>query len=342
MRWFWPGAGLGTEHTRRPGGAAAQAGDTRHPTAPRPASSTGRALTDTARLGSAAAQGVGLRCTAERGGAGRGAGPVFLRATTVFGAVVLGAASAATPLACKGAPRAPAGEVGERAETRAVHSAAPLPPGADVTRDPATGAIRWLRGADLSRELESDPNFRADQAEGRAEAVARRFVEAYAGAFRLEDPVHELRLDAIGTDETGRTRVTFAQTWRGHPVLRCVVHVHLDLAGRVVVVNGDYLPTPAGVDPTPTLSADDACERAATSMGSPPGGRALCDAELVVAADREGRPRLVWRARNGPGVVQARETLVDARSGEVLESLPLSYPMTLPGERTRMPRRLPD
>jgi hypothetical protein len=71
-------------------------------------------------------------------------------------------------------------------------------------------------------------------------------------------------------------------------------------------------------------------------MGGPPGGRALCDAELVVAADRAGRPRLAWRARHGPGVVQARETLVDARSGEVLGSLPLSYPMQLPGEPTRM------
>lgn len=247
----------------------------------------------------------------------------------MFVAAALGAPSVGTPLACKRAPQAPAPLV----ETR---PAAPLPAGAEVTRDPATGAVRWLRGQDLSHELESDPRFRADQAQGRAEAVARRFVEAYARAFRLEDPARELRLDGIRTEETGRTRVTFAQTWRGYPVLRGVLHVHLDRASRVALVNGDYLPTPAGIDPAPTLSADDACECAATSMGGPTGGRALCDAELVVAADRVGRPRLAWRVRHGPGAVQARETLVDARSGEVLGSLPLSYPMQLPGEPTRM------
>jgi Zn-dependent metalloprotease len=225
--------------------------------------------------------------------------------------VVAGAA----PLACAGALRAQG-----------------LPAGAEVTRDPATGAIRWLRGGDLSRELESDARFRADQAQGRAEAVARRFLEAYAGAFGLDDPARELRLDRIDRDASGRTRVRFAQTWRGIPVLRGVVHVHLDPAHRVALVNGDYLPTPSGLDPKPALSADQARTRAAGD-----GGCAGCDAELVVTTDRDGRPRLAWRVRSGSGGFRAQETLVDARSGDVLASQPLAYPSESPRDPAAAP-----
>ncbi|HSJ99102.1 MAG TPA: hypothetical protein VLC53_18645, partial [Myxococcota bacterium] len=130
-----------------------------------------------------------------------------------------------------------------------------FPPGATIRHDPATGTIRFLEGPDLSRNLDDDPAFRAARAGGDAGEIARAFLDAHAGAFRLERPAEELAVREVRADRGGRRIVVLDQRWRGLPVLRGELRVHVDAEGRVVAVSGSTLPTPKGVGVEPGLDA---------------------------------------------------------------------------------------
>jgi len=199
-----------------------------------------------------------------------------------------------------------------------------FPSDAAIRRDPATGALRFLSGPDLARGLDADPAFRAARASGDAEAIARAFVAAHAAAFRLAQPAEELALRGVQADRGGRRVVVFDQRFRGLPVLRGELRVHLDAQGRVVVVNAATVPTPVDVEIEPALDAAAARARAAAALGRPAAACRDCRTELVVAA-AGGVPRLAWRVRPAPGALHD-EVLVDARTGETIERVPVALP----------------
>lgn len=214
--------------------------------------------------------------------------------------------------------------------------ARPLPADATVHRDPALGTIRFASGPDLARELAGDPALREARAHDDPAAIARAFLAGCADAFRLDDPAAELALRGVRADREGRRIVRFDQRWHGVPVLRGELRVHVDAEGRVVVVSGATIPTPRAVDPEPRLDAAAARERAAAALGRPAGGCARCPAELVVAAPDGAPPRLAWRVRPPAGALHD-ELLVDARTGDILERIPVVLPGArgpgLPGTR---------
>lgn len=203
-----------------------------------------------------------------------------------------------------------------------------FPPGATLRRDPATGAIRFVAGSDLSQGLASDPDFRAARARGDAAGMARAFVAAHAEAFRLERPADELAVRELRPDREGRRIVVFEQRWRGLPVLGAELRVHLDAAGRVVVVTGSTIPTPTDLGVEPALDAGTARERAARALGRPPGSCGACPATLVIAPV-EGGPRLAWRVRPARGTLHD-ELWLDARSGAVLARVQVALPGARP------------
>ena len=201
-----------------------------------------------------------------------------------------------------------------------------LPAGATLSRDPASGTVRFLKGQNISRELDGDPLFRAARNAGDAESVARAFLTAYAAVFRLDHPNEELTKRRIDIDKIGTTHVRFDQTYRGLPIPGAELIVHLDHERRVVLVNGTTIATPSELDVTPALSADDARAIAARDAGLAADACAACATDLVVFAERGAKPRLAWRVAALAGAIQGAERTIDAQGGALLRNLPAAIP----------------
>jgi hypothetical protein len=195
-----------------------------------------------------------------------------------------------------------------------------LPRGATLDRDLATGTIRFVRGPNLSSDLDSDPAFTATRQAGDVEGVARKFLAHYAGLFRLDDPNAELRVKRLLVVRTGASSVRFEQTWRGLRVPGAELIVHLDRERRVVLANGTYVESPREVAIGPTLDADAA--RAAAAAATDTAACGGCETELVVFAERGKSARLAWRVAPPPGSLRGEEITVDAKSGALLRRLP--------------------
>ncbi len=200
----------------------------------------------------------------------------------------------------------------------------PLPAGATLTRDPVTGTVLFLKGQNLSRELDVEPMFRASRGAGDAEGVARAFLVTYAPIFRLDQPNEELVVRRIDLDKLGTTHVRFDQLYRGMPIPGAQLIVHLDRDRRVVLVSGKYFATPTGLATTPKLSADDARAIAAQAGGFAEGACAVCPADLVVFAEKRQPMRLAWRVGVPPDSIDALERTIDAEDGTLLRSLPVA------------------
>jgi len=228
---------------------------------------------------------------------------------TTLGLALLGMALA---IACAAGSSAPT--------ARAAQPDPKLPAGAELTRDPQTGTVRFLKGPDLSRDLDADPAFKATRAAGDAEGVARAFLAHFAGLWRLDDPSAELTKRRIDVDRSGASHVRLSQVWRGLPVLDAELIVHLDRDRRVVLVNGTYFATPRDLDPTPALDATAARAAAARATDGEP--CAACATDLVVFAERRAAPRLAWRIAPPKGQIKGEEIVIDARKGDVLRRLP--------------------
>jgi Zn-dependent metalloprotease len=191
-----------------------------------------------------------------------------------------------------------------------------------LERDLATGTVRFLKGENLSAELDGNPTFKASRAAGDSEGVARAFLAHYRTLLRLDDPATELVKRRIDVDRSGASHVRFAQIWRGLDVLGAELIVHLDRERRVVLVNGAYAPTPHSVDTKPSINATQARAAAAKAAGGEP--CSTCPTELVVFADRHASPRLAWRVAPPAGQIHGEEILVAADDSDVLRRLPVA------------------
>ena len=184
--------------------------------------------------------------------------------------------------------------------------------------------MRFLKGKDLSRELDLEPMFRATRNAGDAEGVARAFLSAYAPTFRLEDPSTELVLRRIDLDKSGSTHVRFDQRFHDLAIPGAQLIVHLDRDRRVVLVSGRYLPTPDDLVVAPKLSADDARGIAEREGGLAAGACATCAADLVVFAEKHQPLRVAWRVGVPLDSTGALERTIDAESGALLRSVPVA------------------
>ena len=206
-----------------------------------------------------------------------------------------------------------------------VHGAPPLPNSLTqaargaltITRDPATGAVTFVRsegglvsGAD-SAALAADPA-----------GAARAFLSQHETALGMPGVGKQTQLAAVKRDEPGMTHVRFQQVYQGVPVFGAEVFVHFAADAQLVrALNGHYIPGLA-VNVTPTVDADAALALA----------RSL-DPQAVVWAKPELRiytaaidpavtgNHLVWLVRLYAATVPARMLyVVDAHSGAVLTS----------------------
>ncbi len=172
----------------------------------------------------------------------------------------------------------------------------------------------------ISRSLAADPRERA----------ARDFFFTHRALLRLEDPEAELRLERMESDAAGRIHLRFSQRYQDIPVWPSGLIAHFDAASRLSALDGEYSPTPLGLDVAPRITAQEAQERARARV---PGGWAATNTtpELILFAPLNTIPRLAWKLDVHVGVSQAWRMVVDAASGRLLHRSSRIFDATVDG-----------
>jgi hypothetical protein len=211
------------------------------------------------------------------------------------------------------------------ASTSALHVSRVLPSDASLRRDLQRGTVRFLRGANLSRGLEQDPQFRSLQAADRFADVAVAFLSAYRLDFRLLRPVDEMVVNSITTDALGFKRVRLKQMFAGIPIWGAELIVQLDRANHINLVQGRYIPTLKRFSTIPGITGEDALAITAANLGGLDPDCPGCRSELVIFAAHRDPPRLAYRILIPVSLAEGWVVMADAFTGTVIKKLPSVY-----------------
>ena len=204
----------------------------------------------------------------------------------------------------------------------ALVQATKIPHNAIITRQSRNDTLLTLANADLCQELD----LRSDFAALRQQADFAGLALAYVGSI-----THELRLHAADQEFVARPIQTSAsgnlvrldQRYKGMRVWPAELAVKFDQAGHVVFVRGSYIPTPTGLNLTPSLDEEAALNRALDTLNytAPCLG---CKAELAIYVAEAGTATLAYDVLAATNQINARQLLVDARDGAILFDQPLA------------------
>lgn len=146
--------------------------------------------------------------------------------------------------------------------------------------------------------------------------TAREFLRANADLLLLVDPDHELELVEYQKDNLGFQHLRFDQVFHDLSVWPCELTLHLDKEGNVDLVNGAFIPTPAGVATEPELAANQAVALARQNYPDLDEGTAT-DPELIIFGPLDEPPCLAWKFRIDLGQRESWRFVVDAVKGVV-------------------------
>lgn len=79
--------------------------------------------------------------------------------------------------------------------------------------------------------------------------------------LQLANPFRELRLLSLQTDELGLSHLRFQQLYEGIPIWGADFYVHVRSDGTIALLNGRYIPTPAGAPTRPRLTTAEAIQK---------------------------------------------------------------------------------
>lgn len=219
-----------------------------------------------------------------------------------------------------------------------------LPPGCSSSKQPASagGPFSSFRdGSNGPITGRADAQGRVRTIEGAfstagatPEERARAFIARYKDNFGLTDTTGDLSLvQVLPADSYGGESVIFGQTMAGLPVFGATVAVHMDKNGVVTFASADLAHEPL-VSATPVVAEAAAKSLAEASLAVIPGYAPYPItsgvAELLVLcpgllADDPGPVHLVWAMTVDGGTVNTRRRVfIDAHSGELRLSIPLS------------------
>ena len=205
-----------------------------------------------------------------------------------------------------------------------------LPSGARLQRHPATQTVLSLKGGDLSRALDDGGGYRNMLAQKRFSDAAICFLDYYKEAFRLDQPARELAPAAVRTDELGMTHVRLLQGYKGIPVWPGEITVHFSAQGAIFWVQGRYIPTPRGTDPTAGIQKTDAVKIVARELARYGADGAPGSAELVIYAGCPEKPALAYEVSVRAGLTKGWRFYIDADSGAVLQKISTVNTETVP------------
>lgn len=136
-------------------------------------------------------------------------------------------------------------------------------PGLQIQRSPKTGRATFIRAThggaiDIPKSV----------AAGGVQAGPAEFLQAHGRHFGVMAPDAELVLHKVVGDEIANTHTIYRQVFRGVPVFGGRLQVHQNALGAVVAANGNFFPIPASLRQAPTLTADQAANRAKAALSA--------------------------------------------------------------------------
>jgi Zn-dependent metalloprotease/subtilisin-like proprotein convertase family protein len=163
-----------------------------------------------------------------------------------------------------------------------------------VSPDARIQQIRWDKDC-------TNPKFisgiLSERSQDNPESIARRFLQQISGLVTLPEDVEErLDLSNITIDSKGYRHAVFQQVINGVPVFEGSIQVHINPEGQVVSVKANRA-TQVDVAVIPTISADQAIERAKQEFGEAESNKVPPESQLMLFMDDAGRVYLTWHIR---------------------------------------------
>jgi Zn-dependent metalloprotease len=184
------------------------------------------------------------------------------------------------------------------------------------------GTVRFLKSSNLTHDLEQQDAFRRLQATNQYKDIVLKFFDAYRLPFKLINPLEELVLHSIQTDDLGFKQVRLKQMTMGIPVWGAEILVQLDRSNHVNLVQGHYYPSPQGLNLHSRITAEAAREYVAAHLDLPDANCLACTTSLVVFFIVEGHtPRLAYSVRTPIGLIEGWNLIVDAETGDILQKI---------------------
>jgi Zn-dependent metalloprotease len=164
--------------------------------------------------------------------------------------------------------------------------------------------------------------------------MAYQFFELHKDLFQLDNPKKELLLKSCNTDKcVGNTHVSLDQVVNDIKVRYGGYALHFKSNGSLYYLNGAIDPEARKVDTTPSISAEQAKQIAASNPDYEYNNPYFNDVELLIAHFEDGY-HLVWRFflgeitadfRDQGGLVQTKYDffyIIDAKTGDILKLEP--------------------
>lgn len=194
----------------------------------------------------------------------------------------------------------------------------PLPPDVELIRDPSNGTIRLLKGTGLTRPLMADEAFRKASENGLPGETAIAFISAYRRFFELSDPIHELSVRNVETDDLGMTHVRLKQQYKGLAVWPADINVHFNTSGDIYLVQGRYARTPSDVDVSARLNESDVLDVVSKDAGCGKDEWRDFRTQLIVYCGLSEPPALAFQTYAEKRIDKAWNYVVDAQTGAIL------------------------
>ena len=256
--------------------------------------------------------------------------------THAWGQVGLGAPSRVEPSTDAVAFAATLGAIVSQNLSAGRSAQAQPPPLVAAKRQQALAKLRVRAGTDVKAVFRPG-NGTAMQIRGRALEPAARgmalslatsvehltalnFLAANRALLGLDDPASELRLVTQENDGLGQHHLRFTQRYQNLPVWPASLSVHTDRQGNVTLLEGAYIPTPAGVATHPAVPEADAARRARWSVPGGAGGQ-VKEVTLLIYAPLDQPPSLAWRLVLTVDLAHVWAIVVDAQDGRVVNRI---------------------
>jgi hypothetical protein len=209
-----------------------------------------------------------------------------------------------------------------------------IPEGA-VIRYAENGTPSYIKGKNLSSNLDNDPGFCMLKKEGRYGEIVYQFLISLDKLLKIDDPYREFKITRVKTDSLGYKHINLQQVHNDIAVWERSINVHLNQDNHVYLFQGCYEPTPKNVDTIPKLSSKEAAKKALFEAPDAEGGWYVQERKLFIFMGEAQIPRLAYRITLFQGLMRREYYFIDAETGDILHKLS----GTPTGESLSLPRQ---
>lgn len=196
------------------------------------------------------------------------------------------------------------------------------------------GTPSYIKGSNLSSNLESDPEYVALKRDNAYEEMVFRYLEKNKEKFKINSPRSEFTLDKIDIDDLRSKHIKLHQIVDSIPVWGCEISIHLDNGNNVYLVQGNYEPTLKNVTITSSLSEKDASELAIGAVSNQQSERWKTSNILKYIFMVDSKyPRLAYLITLNREIIEKVFVFVDANNGKILHKLSGNYNNINGGEK---------